>query len=154
MIIQIDCNEKKHEIERLIQYFDANGIKHYTKTCWVGDYWTPSNPMVWVDRKKNLTEVCGNLAQDHERFRRECLRAQEFGYKLIFLIEHGEGITSIEDVDQWENPRLKKSPKATTGATLAKTMRTMSERYGVEWRFCEKADTGRVIVEILGGKSE
>jgi len=44
-----------------------------------------------------------------------------------------------------------KQPPASSEA-LMKSMRTMSERYGVEWRFCEKKDTGREIVNILRGE--
>ncbi len=39
----------------------------------------------------------------------------------------------------------------TTGEELYKAMVTMSEKYGVEWVFCDKKDTGKRIVEILGG---
>lgn len=37
----------------------------------------------------------------------------------------------------------------TNGAELAASMRTMSEKYGVVWRFCDKKETGRIILEIL-----
>lgn len=37
----------------------------------------------------------------------------------------------------------------TTGPELAASMRTMSEKYGVVWKFCDKKETGRIILEIL-----
>lgn len=149
MEVLIDSREKERAITGIVRYFDANGIKHASQALYVGDYWSPDNPRVFVDRKQTLTEVCGNLCQQHERFRRECLRAQGLGMKLIILVEHGRGIKSLGDVETWENPRLKTSPKATTGEQIAKIMRTMDERYDVEWRFCEKKDTGAEIVRIL-----
>lgn len=39
----------------------------------------------------------------------------------------------------------------TTGEELYKAMVTMSEKYGVEWVFCDKKDTGKRIIELLGG---
>jgi hypothetical protein len=33
---------------------------------------------------------------------------------------------------------------------MAAIMETMAQKYGVEWRFCAKKDTGRIICEILG----
>jgi len=37
----------------------------------------------------------------------------------------------------------------TTGESLAKFMRTTSEKYGVRWEFCNKNQTGKRIIEIL-----
>jgi hypothetical protein len=37
----------------------------------------------------------------------------------------------------------------TTGEELYKAMVTMSEKYGVEWVFCDKKETGSKIVELL-----
>lgn len=42
----------------------------------------------------------------------------------------------------------------TTGPELAKAMRTMADEYGIMWEFCDKRETGRRIVEILGGDSK
>ena len=117
----------------------------------MGDYREFSNPKLVIDRKQHLSEVCGNVCQQHDRFQREVLRANELGIKLVILIEHGRGIASIDDVETWVNPRLTKNPRATTGATLAKVMRTMQDRYGVRREFTTKAECGRRIVEILGG---
>ncbi|MDU6263762.1 MAG: hypothetical protein E6600_04600 [Anaerocolumna aminovalerica] len=41
----------------------------------------------------------------------------------------------------------------TTGEELYKAMVTMQEKYGVEWVFCDKKETGKRIVELLGGIS-
>jgi hypothetical protein len=47
-----------------------------------------------------------------------------------------------------------KYPKATTGAQLYKSLCTIADRYDVEFRFCDKSETGREIVRILGGKGD
>lgn len=121
-----------------------------------------------IDTKKDLQEVVGNICSgSHERFRDEVILAQKMGAKLIVLVEE-DGIKSIDDVFRWQNPRMhrynkirymhnigkweniplpKKPP--TDGKTLAKSMITMSNKYGIEWRFCSRKETAKVIVDIL-----
>lgn len=148
MIIQIDSREKKND--HVIKFFDDEGIKHVTSKCIVGDYVNLENPMTIVDRKANLQEVAQNLTQDHDRFRRECELAQELGIHLIVLVEEDK-INRLDKVPSWYNYRRKYSPKAVTGKQLWKIMTTMTEKYGVEWRFSTKANYGRKLVEILEG---
>lgn len=174
--IIIDSREKPRAISRIEKYFDSHGIKHVSSKLYVGDYQLVSNGKRVVDRKQNLTEVCGNLTQQHERFRREALKAQELGIKLIILVEDGLKVKSLADVESWVNPRrwqyCKKhgistrgdvaaeieefmrcggTKQPTPGLQLAKMMRTMTERYGIQWEFCCKNDTGKRIIELLGG---
>lgn len=162
MVIQIDSREKPKAIQGIIEEFDRQGIVHPVSKLWIGDYMNYDNPRLVVDRKQNLIEVVSNVTQDHERFRNEMLRAQQNGIKIVFLVEHGDGIECLEDIIFWENPRLHKvktingkrieyTTKATTGETLYNILRTIMRKYGVEFRFCDKAETGRKIVEILTG---
>lgn len=60
-------------------------------------------------------------------------------------------VHSLEDVQKWQNPRISESPKAVNGGGLYKTMQTMTRKYGVQWEFCDKLNTGRRIAELLGG---
>lgn len=175
-VIQIDSREKARAITKIEKEFDKHGIQHPISKLIVGDYMSYDNPRVIVDRKQNLTEVCGNLTQQHERFRREVIKAKELGIKLVILVEDGNKVKSISDVEKWVNPRrfsyCKKygistkgdieseieefmshggTKQPTPGYQLAKMMRTMTERYGVQWEFCCKNDTGKRIIEILDG---
>jgi hypothetical protein len=154
MTIQIDSREKPQARERIQNQFIQRGVKFYVSKMWVGDYGSLDNARLAIDRKQNLSEVCSNLCQQHERFRAECVRAQEADIRLIFLVEHGRGIESLEDVKRWQNPRRKTSPKATNGEQLAKAMQTMAERYGIEWLFCDPAVTGFEIVRLLDNGKE
>ena len=162
MIIQIDSREKAKAIQKIIEEFDRQGIKHPVSKLMVGDYMNYDNPRVIVDRKQNLTEVCSNVCQDHDRFRRELLLAKENGIQLIILCEHGKDIKSLEDVIFWKNPRSEKRKKidgkwqtvntnAMKGDVLYKILTTLEEKYGVRFEFCDKDETGKKIVEILGG---
>jgi len=127
---------------------------HYTSKLYVGDYMNLDNPRLVVDRKQNLTEVCSNVCQDHERFRTELIRAQEAGIQVVILVEHGGAIEKLEDVIWWNNPRLKKSPKAITGERLYKILLTLERKYGCRFLFCKKEDTGKKIIELLGEKND
>ena len=149
MIIQVDTREKAKAIRQIMKTFDAQGIKHVTSKLYVGDYMNMDNPHLVVDRKQNLLEVSNNVCQDHERFRAELKRAAECEIKVIILVEHGEGIASLEDVIFWQNPRLATSPKAMTGERLYKILRTLQRKYGCEFAFCEKKDTGKEIIKWL-----
>lgn len=174
MIIQIDSREKSRAIKKIEEEFDRQGIQYPISKLIVGDYMNYDNPRVIVDRKQNLSEVCSNLTQQHERFRREALKAKELGIQLIILVEDGTKIKSIADVENWVNPRrwqyCKKygiptsgdieaeiaefirhggTEQPTPGSRLAKMMRTMSDRYGIRWEFCSKQQTGKRIIEIL-----
>ena len=160
MIIQIDSREKAKAIQKIIAEFDRQGIKHPVSKLMVGDYMNYDNPRVIVDRKQNLTEVCSNVCQDHDRFRRELVLAKENGIRRMILGEHGKDIKSLEDVIFWKNPRSEKRKKidgkwhtvhtnAMKGDVLYKILTTLQEKYGCEFQFCTKEETGKRIIELL-----
>lgn len=148
MVIQVDSREQKYD--HIIKYFDDNNIKWVRSKCVVGDYVNLENPMVVIDRKKDLQEVAGNVCQQHDRFVRELELAKDLGYKMIVLVEE-PNMHTVSDVFGWYNWRKKRNPKAISGRTLGKIMLTMSQKYGVEWLFTTKENCGKRIVELLGG---
>ena len=154
MTIQIDTREHKWELARIQRQLSALGCKTIVSKLYVGDYQSLDNPRLVIDRKKDLQELCGNVTQQHERFQRELIKAQEAGIRLIILVEHGNDIQSLEDVYFWDNPRLSESPKATTGKGLYRSLCTIRNRYNVRFEFCTKHDTGRRIMELLTNGKE
>lgn len=177
LTIQIDSREKSRAIQKIIAEFNQQGVKHYISKLWTGDYMSLDNPRLIIDRKQNLSEICANVCQSHDRFRNELVRAQENGIKLIILIEHSNHIKCVDDVAKWENPRGKgkriwvpdkclknddgeeyweighyesAKTKAMTGETLSKVMKTMEKKYGCQFLFCDKLHTGKKIIELLG----
>lgn len=165
MDIQIDSREKAKAIKKIIKTFDEEGVKHFSSKLLVGDYMSLDNPRLIIDRKQNLQELCGNVCQQHERFKRELLKAMDAGIQLVILVEHGTDIQCLEDVYFWQNPRKHEvrwknvngkkekyvvSAKAVDGKQLYKSLCTMRDRYHVRFEFCEKKDTGREIIRILG----
>ena len=153
MEIWVDTRERPAAIKGILAEFDRQGVKVVRKALKFADYWNPDNPKVIIDRKKNLSEVCFNVASnDRGRFVRELERCNRSGCRLIVLVEHGGRIKKLEDVIGWNNPRLKVSPIAVSGVRLFKIMKAMSQYYGFEWQFCNKQSTGRRIISILGGE--
>lgn len=152
MIIQIDSREKTHIIEGIIRQFDEMKIKHISTKLVVGDYYSIDNPKVSIDRKHNLSECANNLTNDSGRFMREVRLAKELGMHLIILVEHGGWCKSLRDVEKWHNPMQGKIPYAISGKDLMERMYKVHIAYGVDWLFCDKRQTGKRIVEILGEK--
>lgn len=185
--------EKKHEIKHL--WFESHGIywERYPLPC--GDYIPGTDKVldvicrkqkrnmepkkmdflgtykVCVDTKKDLQEIAGNICgKQHERFRDECILSKNNGIKLYVLVENEEGVKSIDDLEYWNNPRLRiqkwittpsgkrrktlKYPDATKGSTLAKAMRTMQTKYGVQFSFCTPDEAGKRVVELLTMEAE
>ena len=168
MQVQVDTREHKSEWERIQKQFDALRVQYFRSKLYVGDYQSLDNPRLVIDRKKDLNELCGNVCQQHDRFKAELIRAMQQNIKIVILVEHGEDVKSLEDVYFWENPRKHeviwktvngkrvktvRSAKAIDGMQLYKSLCTIRDRYNVDFEFCTKEETGKRIVEILGGGS-
>lgn len=166
MQVQVDTREHAKEWERIKGQIDALGVQYFRSKMYVGDYQSLDNSRLVIDRKKDLQEICGNVCQQHERFKAELIRAKEQGIKLVILCEHGSDIKSLEDVYFWQNPRRYEirwktvngkrvkdviSAKAVDGNQLYKSLCTIRDRYNVDFVFCQKEETGQKIIEILGG---
>ena len=166
MTIQADTREHASEWNRISKQFDKIGVQYVRSKLYVGDYMSLDNARLVIDRKKDLQELVGNVTQQHERFKKELIRAIDAGIKIIFLIEHGPDIQTLEDVYFWQNPRKHEirwrkskitgkpekyfvSPKAVDGKQLYKSLCTIQDRYGARFEFCTKDQTGQKIMEIL-----
>jgi len=140
------------------EYFKAEGFTVERTKLYVGDYMLPGG-MTTVDTKADVYELASNLRQQHERFRRECIRAREAGYQLIVLVENVENISSLYDLADWVEPighfmaRKQKSRGKVkvrfTGTSLYKACKTMSTKYGVRFEFCSPDSAGARVIELL-----
>ena len=149
MVIIVDTREKPRAITRILAEFDRHGVKVVRRALNFADYFNPAAPDRIIDRKQNLLEVAGNVVQQRARFLREVERCNRAGCHMIVLIEHSQRIRKLEDVIGWKNPRLKVSPLAVSGDRLFRIMKAMEIKYGIEWQFCGKAQTGKRIIELL-----
>lgn len=172
MRIIIDTREKPSATEKIEAEFKRQGITFVRSKLPYGDYQSPDNPNIIIDRKQNLTELCNNVSSvakkdkngkirrykdgtlmtELSRFTSELKGARQFGYKMIILVEHGGQIHSFEDVRNWKNPRLRESPLAMSGERLYVVLNRLILTYEFEIRFCDKRDTGKRIIEILQGE--
>lgn len=163
-IIQCDSRQKRKHHERKEKYFKEKGYELVHSKMLVGDYCIPSNGSVSVDTKADLTELYGNLIQQHERFHNECVLAQKAGIKLYILVENKDGIKNLEDVKSWKNPQMFKYYKAKKKAELSggkipkppasniqlvKIMHSMTRDYGVEFMFCSPQNSGEEVIKLL-----
>lgn len=127
---------------------------------------------VCVDSKFDISELVSDICgKQHDRFRDQCILAQNNGIKLYILVENKGGLigrTTIEnptirklsDLHSWKNPRLfmrrngkQLYPNATRGVTLMKACYTLQQRYDCEFVFCTPEESGAKIMELLGGKN-
>ena len=150
MVILEDTRQQhgKHSIKA--ECFEKQHITILRNKLPFGDYCLP--PKVAVDTKRNMEEIAGNIGgkrEEHERFKKECITARDAGCKLYFLTENTYGITSIDDVHTWINPRVIENPKCIQGDRLEKAMKTMSERYGCEFLFCKPEESAEIILKLL-----
>ena len=149
MVIIVDTREKPRAIVKILAEFDRQGVKVVRRALNFADYFNPDNPGVIIDRKQNLNEIAFNVVQGRARFLREVDRCTRAGCHMIVLIEHSPRIRKLDDVIGWKNPRLNVGPLAVSGERLFKIMKAMESRYGIEWQFCGKAQTGKRIIELL-----
>lgn len=159
MVLIEDTRQQAGKHRNIDAYCKRHGIELVRKKLDVGDYMVEGTAIA-IDTKADMQEVYSNLIHDHDRFRRECMRAKENGIKLIVLVEEA-GITTLEDVKNWKNPRVEqyewavahgyKGAKAPpiSSKRLYGIMRTMEENYGIQFQFCHKRSTGKRIMEIL-----
>lgn len=166
------CDSREQKWEHVRAALERLGYQTLRSKLPCGDYALMTDMSRVIDRKASLNEVESNLVHDHERFRRECELARDNGIELIVLVESGD-VDALEGVGGWINPRRvrwayldrqhakgklldRKCPgrPPVDGATLRRIMETMSERYGIAWRFCCHQDAGRAIVELLTREAE
>ena len=174
-VILIDTRQQagKHAVKD--EWWASHGVSTDRRKLDFGDYMTEwSN--ISVDTKRNIAEIAQNInGRNHDRFKRECQRAADAGYRLIVLIENRENVRTLEDLRKWMNDHCRccgtrrsvhcnpfdgaKCPRHNTrkpiqGPRLAKAMETMSMRYGVQFMFCKPSETARTICDLLGVEYE
>ena len=154
MVIIVDTREKPRAIVKILAEFDRQGVKYVRRALNFADYFNPDRPDVIIDRKQNLLETALCCVQDRKRFLREVERCNRAGCHMIVLIEHSPRIRKLDDVIGWKNPRLKVSPLAVSGDRLFRIMKAMELKYGIEWQFCGKQQTGKRIIELLRSEND
>lgn len=149
MVILEDTRQQEGKHKNIENYFSKAGIQVERCCLYVGDYAIANDQSRAVDTKQDVLEIAKDiLSSDHERFKRECSRAQEAGIKLLILIEE---VLPDGGLVNWKPPKdsLGRALSTVKGETLRRAMLTMTVKYGVRFRFCDSRQTGRIIAEYL-----
>jgi hypothetical protein len=152
-VLYEDSRQQKGKHKNIAAYCRQQGIEIIRQALNVGDYQIAGKGDISVDTKYGIPELASNCFQEHERFRDECQRAQRCGIKLIVLIEE---VPPDGELSKWQSPldRYGKRRYLFDPARLEKVMQTMTERYGVQFRFCDGRSTGKVLLEYLKGERQ
>lgn len=94
---------------------------------------------VKVERKMNLSEICGNFTHERERFTREFERAKNAGEKIILLIENSS----------WEMIYSHKYRSQMSPAALVASLAAWLARYNCQVIMCKSETSGKLIRDIL-----
>lgn len=138
------CDTRERKWEHVREWFDANGIDYRSQKLDFGDYMAEGRSGLTIDRKAGLGELATNLCtDDHGRFWREMRGAHKARIRVIVLIED-DARHVMKDVLNWQSPYAKIS-----GRMLFEKMFSVANAYGVEFRFCKRAEAGAVIARIL-----
>lgn len=153
--LQIDTRQQETKHSAKHGYFASLGIHCVRTKLYVGDYMFVGGVRA-VDTKRDLQELAADIYQQHDRFRRELVNAQEAGISLTVLAENDDGVRDLNDLAEWVEPaasfaRRRHAKRRIGGLRLAKACITMSDRYGVSWAFCSPSEAGAKVIEILTG---
>lgn len=141
LTIIVDSREQQQHVKN---YFDKKKVPTIVRKLDIGDYSAQIGDMtlehdVVIERKHDLTELCGNLGQSRDRFEREFLRAKANNTKVFLVVEGG----SYEDI-YLHNYRSQLSEKS-----LMASLMSWQVRFNITVIFCESVNTPRLIHQIL-----
>lgn len=160
LVLYEDSRNQVGEHKNIWQYCDRHGIEIVRQKLEVGDYMLdPINGKISVDTKASLLEIAKNIcSSDHRRFKSECERSLKMGIQLIVLIEE---FPPFGEVDLWEVPRWRRGNQyhrlgdpitLIEPRTLKKAMQTMTDKYGVKFRFCTRRQSPQRVIKYLKGE--
>ena len=164
MTLLEDSRQQDGKHRNIHDYCKKHGIQIVRRCLSVGDYMISEdgeNPCgsVSVDTKFAIMELCKDImSSDHRRFRSECIRAKEQGITLIVLTEEEVPYGKVE---LWEVPRWKTNDRfhrigdpmtRVNPSAFAKALRTMTAKYGVQFRFCSRSQTPATVIKFLKGE--
>jgi len=143
MTIYVDTRQKVGKHDAKHRQLERLGHTLVSRKIDTGDYMAEGRSDISVDTKQDLQELYGDVVSDSTRFAKEVRRAKDNGIKLYVLIEQ-DGFTKLGDIRNW-----KPSYGKLTGRNIEDRCFILHKRYGVEFVFCTKTETGQRIAEIL-----
>ena len=147
--MQIDSRESNNK--KIKEYFDSIGQEYFVSKLPCGDYANPQNMKMIIELKHSHNDGLGELATNlcrsvnHQRFVNEINLSKKIGVEHFIILVVSKDITSLDEVHLWKNKYGKVKP-----FVLEKIMKTLKEKYCVEFVFCKPDECGKKIVELLG----
>lgn len=171
-VLKIDTRQHagKHVVKD--EWWASHGVPTVRVKLDFGDYMADGSN-ISVDTKRSIAEIAQNIGgRNHARFKRECVRARDAGYRLVILVENRDGVADMQGVRKWTNDHCRVcgwrrkgdcdphdasskcakhgTRKPIQGPRLATAMSTMEGRYGVRFMFCDPRESARKVCELLG----
>jgi hypothetical protein len=144
MVLLQDCREKKGHHDSVEWYCKTHNITLRRVRLNVGDYMFEGGK-VSVDTKKNVAELANDLYRDKLAFNKKYKKCFKDGIKLIVLVE--EKISSLKQLMAWDSKYTK-----IKGNFLVEMINDLRVSYGVRFCFCDKTDTGSLVISLLKGE--
>ena len=151
MVLQIDSRESNNK--KIKEYFDSIGQEYFVSKLPCGDYANPQNMKIVIELKHSHNDGLGELVMNlcrsvnHKRFINEVNLSKKIGVEHFIILVASKDITSLDEVHLWKNKYGKVKP-----FVLEKIMKTLKEKYCVEFVFCKPDECGKKIIELLGAK--
>lgn len=152
-MIWIDYREKK--FKHITDYFEANNIEFECgHKISFGDYRNKDDNGVCIERKANFQELSANCGKKHKQFKNELERLKASGGKMYVLIENNK---TLEDVKSYVSPyqtyfKTKSGNIYNTtidGLKMHNILVKWKEHYNIEYVFCDRKNSGKIIKELL-----
>lgn len=147
------CDTRQQKDKYITNYFDKQNISWLRTTLPSADYMALKyengfikDYSILIDTKKDVEEIAHNLCNttEHERVKREISKAKELGCKKFIFLICDNKIKNANDLINWSSTKTK-----VKGEILLKIMKTMKERYEVNFMFTSKKNAGKVIISLL-----
>ena len=151
MVLQIDSRETNNS--KIKEYFDSIGQEYFVSKLPCGDYANPQNMKIVIELKHSHNDGIGELAinlcrsVNHQRFVNEINLSKKIGVEHFIILVASKDITSLDEVHLWKNKYGK-----VKSFVLEKIMKSLKEKYNVEFVFCKPDECGKKIIELLGAK--
>lgn len=150
MIILQDFREKRGHHKEIEEYCEQNDILLYRLSLDVGDYmlgkfengrYSPVGT-VSIDTKQDLEELASDLHRDKLEYNKKYRKCFEQGIKLIVLVQ--QPIVSLSQILKWKSKHSN-----ITGRYLYELMERLRRSYGIQFKFCDKKNVGKVVIDLL-----
>lgn len=143
MILIEDSRNKIGKHNNIFKYCKDNNIEIQRKVLNVGDYMLPQGTKA-IDTKKDLEELANDLYRDKLAFNKKYKKCLKDGIELVVLVE--EKINNLNELVAWVSKHSR-----INGRFLLEMIHTLKVSYGIKFIFCDKKDTGKILIDILKG---